>query len=266
MNVFDQVFDKEHKINSISTIHESVPARWRRPRMLQLMKNTFRNPALQRLYTMSTGQYRSRWRAMAYSGDSVWSCADLSEPEMWFPEHGVLLMEQALNSGPVAVALIGCTTGVPLAVNRQGRVRTLLAGEGYVLPVADVASVCPDVLLQAQQELARQMALWAYCASHHALTQVLADRLLWMAQASMEPSIACPVDALQGCSPSLSTALGPTLHELQQAGAIELEGLTLRVVDVDILRRRACGCHASLAATASATLMPSTPADKIPPA
>lgn len=226
------------------------------------MRNTFRNPALQRLHDVGDGQGKHPWRAMNFTRGQAWSRPDAAVPELWFLESGVLVLEQTFNNCLVEVALIGCSLGVLLPEHSEGRVRALLDGQGFALPVAHVASLCPEVLLQTQQSLVRQMAVWTYCTRLHALPQVLADRMLWMEPASLTWSM----DTLPWGGQGKSAAVERAVQELQRAGAVRVEGGVVQVVSVDVLRRMACGCHTSLAETASATLMPSTPADRMPPA
>ena len=228
------------------------------------MKNAFRNPVLQRLHAMSAGQ-QSQWRQVRFTVGEVWSCPQDKEPEIWFAEEGAWVLEQKLDSRLVEVALIDAAGGVLLPEPSQGRVRALLDGYGYALPMATVASISHELLLQAQQHLMQQMAVWAYCATHHGSTQALADRIWWMLQTSAVPRTSWPVDGLPGGGHEAAQA-NPAVRELQLAGAVEVQGGLLQVLDASLLRRMACGCHTSRAATASATLMPSTPADRMPPA
>lgn len=184
------------------------------------MRNTFRNPALQRLHDVGDGQGKHPWRAMNFTRGQAWSRPDAAVPELWFLESGVLVLEQTFNNCLVEVALIGCSLGVLLPEHSEGRVRALLDGQGFALPVAHVASLCPEVLLQTQQSLVRQMAVWTYCTRHHALPQVLADRMLWMEPASLTWSM----DTLPWGGQGTSAAVERAVQELQRAGAVRVEG------------------------------------------
>ena len=229
------------------------------------MTNAFRNPALQRLHAMSQGQ-TSQWRRVHFKTNELWSCPQDEAPEIWFPEEGVWVLEQRLNTQWIEVALIDGSGGLLLPPASEGRVRALLDGHGYALPAAAVASVSHDVLLQTQQHLVQQMAVWTYCSQHHDLTQALADRICWMLQACAIPNMGWPPNGLPGCAQWDAGQTARAVDALQQAGAVGMRGALVQVLDETVLRRMACGCHASRAATASATLMPSTPADRMPPA
>ena len=229
------------------------------------MKNAFRNPALQLLHALSPGS-KPLWRRVHFKMNEVWSCPLDEESEIWFPEEGIWVLEQKLHTRLVEVALIGASGGLSLPQSGEGQVRALLDGHGYALSAATVASISYEILLQAQQHLVQQMALWAYCSKHHDLTQALADRLCWMLQSCTVPRTSWPVDGLPGSGSRQAGQMVLAVQELQQTGAVGLQGPLLKVLDETLLRRMACGCHASRAATASATLMPSTPAERMPPA
>ena len=229
------------------------------------MKNAYRNPVLQRLHAMSEG-LTNPWRQVRFKMNEVWSCPQDDEPAIWFPEEGVWVLEHRLGTRLVEVAMIGCNGGVLLPRLGEGRLRALLDGYGYALPLPELTPAAHEVLLQAQQHLVQQMAIWAYCSKHHGQTQALADRIWWALQTSGLPRIGWPVDGLPGGAQQEARQRARAVDELQAAGAVSVQNQLLQVLDEAMLRRMACGCHASRLATASATLMPSTPADRMPPA
>ena len=242
------------------------------------MKHVYRNPVLQQLQA-AAGRPLPILRQLSFQAAERCPGAELADAELWFPEGGLFVLEQSVGEDRVELALLDGTAALPMDPRSGWQMRAIFDGRVLAMPAQHAAACCPEVLLQAQQGVMRQMARWAYCLQHHDPLQGLADRLCCLQQSASGASLRWSAHALPGCGRWLPAQLDRILRALQRTGAVQLERGGVRVRDAGVLRRLACGCHAGQAgarspdqaetqalATASATLIPSTPADRMPPA
>lgn len=223
---------------------------------------------------------QARLRSFTLQEGQQWP---LSVQEAWFPGTALL----GLRAGPDHAglpAVVGCTGWVPPAERLDSplQVCVLRAGEAYR---CDWAWDAPDTTVQAAVWLAcagataalhQQWARRAHSQQHQDLARGLASWWLDCEQAGpASESLVWSETVLLawlGCLPSV---LSRALHVLREQGALEraaqgwrcadrgrLSALAGDPTDRGDLQRAATQASAS----ASATLMPSTPADKIPPA
>lgn len=207
------------------------------------MNYAYRNPVLQRLHAAANGRSLSSWSEVAYQTGQVWASSAASQ--FWFPESGVLALEQQVQALHAEVALVACTHGVPLPEQDGLRLRALTDGRAHVLPAEVVLTLCPEIFLQCQQALALQMARWAYCLRHHGLSKGLADRLLWAHQACPQEVLVWSVHHLPGRQSVLPAQMDRAVQALVRAGAVSLQGPVLRLQNPRVLESLACGCHST---------------------
>lgn len=200
-----------------------------------------------------------------------------AEAQVYFPEQGLIaLSAPGAAHQRVRLALLGCQScWVPGYWSASGmQAHVLVAGHAWRMPWSVLESEPQrwgPLLLQAaaaSQQLVRQMAQTTFCAQHHSATERLASWLLIaMAQAGTS-AMHLPLDALREWMRLPESELSLATHHLVAHGGMVLEGVPgdQRVCGLspDKLTALACACH--LHAKDSATLMPSTPADKMPPA
>lgn len=207
------------------------------------MNHAYRNPVLQRLHAAANGRPLSGLSEVTYQTGQTWVGRLAPQSQFWFPESGVLAMEQEAQARHVEVALVGCIDGVPLPEQHDLRLRALTDGRAHLLPAELVMSICPEVFFQCQQAMAQQMAKWAYCVRHHGLSQGLADRLLWAHQVCPQEAPAWSVHDLPGRHSVLPAQMDHAIKVLARAGAVSLQGPVLRLQNPDVLQSLACGCH-----------------------
>ena len=207
------------------------------------MNHAYRNPVLQRLHAAANGRPLPGLSEVTYQTGQTWVGRAAPQPQFWFPESGVLAMEQEAHARHVEVALVGCIHGLPLPAQHDLRLRALTDGRAHLLPAELVMSICPEVFLQCQQVVAQQMATWAYCVRHHGLSQALADRLLWAHQACPQEAADWSVHDLPGRQSVLPAQMDRAVQALARAGAVSLQGPVLRLLNPDALLTLACGCH-----------------------
>jgi hypothetical protein len=207
------------------------------------MNYAYRNPALQRLNATATGLLLSDRSEEHYQAGQILAIGAASSSQLWFPESGVLVLEQDTGARHVEVALIGCTTGLSLPQQADLRLRALTEGRAQVLSAQVVLSIWPEVFLQCQQELMQQMARWSWCVQHHSLLQGLADRLLWAHLAGLQDVLAWSLHDLPGGQMASPAQMDGALQALANIGAIDLHGSQLRVQNPHLLETMACGCH-----------------------
>ena len=106
------------------------------------MNNAYRNPVLQRLLAAANGRPLSGWSEVAYQTGQTWASSAARPSQCWFPESGVLALEQKIQDSHVEVALVGCANGTPLPEQEGVRLRALTDGRAHVLPAAVVLSMC----------------------------------------------------------------------------------------------------------------------------
>jgi hypothetical protein len=201
-------------------------------------------------------------------------CA-LAEGRAWFPLSGLLGVRGSLSAAALPMALVGagswlaCMPGAQLHVLHG---MTLCELDWPPSGQTPVMSRWLQLCATRALELQGQMAHWAACYRSGPAHALLAA---WCLQAQY----------LAGGEPlgwswaQLQFALGWTGDALSRAGAqladcdaLHLKDGTLQVADMARLKAAAGACQLpssdGLAALASdsATLMPSTPADKMPPA
>ena len=212
------------------------------------MNHAYRNPVLQRLHAAANGRPLSGLSEVTYQTGQTWTGFAALQPQFWFPESGVLALEQEVQAKHLEVALLGCMNGVPWPEQHGLRLRALTDGRAHLLPAELVMSICPEVFLQCQQALTQQMARWAYCVRHHGLSQGLADRLLWAHQACPQEVLAWSVHDLPGRQSVLPAQMDRAVQALAHAGAVSLQGPVLRLQNPDALQTMACGCHSRTSA------------------
>lgn len=211
------------------------------------MNHVYRNPVLQRLQAEANGQPLSGLNKIDYEAGQTWVGGTGSQPQMWFPERGVLTLEQQAQSTHVGVALLGCTFGIPFPGQDDARLRALTDGQAHVLPAATVMTLSPDLFLRSQQLLMQQIARWAYCMRHHGWRQRLADRLLWAHLIAPADALHWSIQDLPGHPPVLIEQPELALQSLLDLGAVSLDGVQLSLQNPGALRSVACGCHSNLA-------------------
>lgn len=202
----------------------------------------------------------------------------LSTHEAWFPTTALLGLY--VGAGPQGLPpLVGCNGWLPPAeqVDSPLQVCVLRTGEAYRCDwswagsgsamEAAVWMACAG----ATEALHQQWARRAFSHRHHDPVQALAS-WWWdgeQAARSGEPLVWREAHLLEwlGCLPSV---LSRALWALREQGALEPQGSGWCCADPVRLAAVAGQAQPSLAtqasASASATLMPSTPADRIPPA
>lgn len=235
-----------------------------------------------------------------------WQPSDTADDEghVYFPESGLLGLLGSGMPLTMGMALLGCQdcwwSGGPTPVQMQ----VLRAGHAqrirWSVLQAQPQRFTPWLLqtAAASQQLVQHMAQMAFCAQNHTLLQRLVSCLLvvlnqkpngdgTMSVAELAHWLACPLSQLQAAVQSLQVLGAVQLTE--HAGAAE----QLHSLKPQVLARLACSCHLQCAqglggsgsasaskvwpgraqvgdisarAKDSATLMPSTPADKMPPA
>lgn len=207
------------------------------------MSQPFLNQALERLRTAEGRSAVSLLREVVFRAGETWLGDGPTAQELWFPEQGLLVLEQQVGAYPVEVALMGAQAGFVMPTQSDLRVRALFDGRAYALPHTQALSVCPDLLLASQQELIRQMSRWACCTQYHALPQRLACRLLLMQQSCPERTVSLAMHDLPGARLVLPAQLQRAVQDLARTGAVSLRGQQVWVQDAQALERQACACH-----------------------
>ena len=217
------------------------------------MNMVHRNSALQRLLAAADERTLSMLRKVTYTAAETWSSGAAANASLWFPERGMLVLEQPQGKVLVEVALIGWTTALHVPGQSGWHLRALCDGYAYAMPAQAAASLCPDVLLHAQNRVMQDMASWVYCQQHHSPVHSLADRLLWLHRLSGDEVQAWSVHNLPGSRRLLPAQTDRAVRELQRAGAVSLQGEHVQVRDAGVLCTWACGCHASRVSADAAT-------------
>jgi hypothetical protein len=228
------------------------------------------------------------------------------EDHVYFPESGLLGLFWSGAPLTMGMALLGCQACWWSDGFSPVQMQVLQPGHGqrirWSLLQAQPQRYAPWLLqiATASQHLVQQLAQMALCTQNHTRLQRVASCLLvmlnqkplgdgQMSVAELAHWLACPTSQIQAAAQTLQ-AQG-ALQIKQDAGA----GTNLQQLQPRVLARLACSCHLRLAqgpgasgaagsttgfAQAdfdqlrdinardkdSATLMPSTPADKMPPA
>ncbi len=207
------------------------------------MNHPFLNQALERWRTAVGRGAVPMPREVVFRAGETWQGDGPSAQELWFPEQGLLVLEQQVGAYSVEVALMGAQAGFVMPVQSDLRVRAMFDGRAYALPHAQALSVCPDLLLQSQQELIRQMSRWACCTQYHALPQRLACRLLLMQQLCPDRTVGLDMQDLPGARLVLPAQLQRAVQDLARSGAVSLRGQQVWVQDPQALEQQACTCH-----------------------
>ncbi len=207
------------------------------------MNRAYRNPVLQQLHAAAGDRALSGLSEVVYQTGQTWPGNAASQPQFWFPDGGLLALEQKAQATHVEVALLGGASGVPLPGQEGMRLRALTDGRAHVLPAEVVLSISPDLFLRCQQVLVEQMARWAYCARHHGPAQGLADRLLWAHQGCPQEALGWSVRDLPGCHALSPDQMDRAVQALVRAGGARLQGSLLHLQDLRVLEAKACGCH-----------------------
>jgi CRP-like cAMP-binding protein len=177
-----------------------------------------------------------------------------------FIERGVAsLYARTRADGPVEVALIGPFgfAGVPAVLgNTRSPHRCLMQvpGEALRIAVSDLQDAMQDLptirnhLLAYIHALLVQNAQAALCNGRHDVEQRLCRWLLLAAERLDDTVIPITHDMLSMNLGVRRAGVTTLLGHLQKSGAIAMSRASCRIVDRAALERRACECHAIIAA------------------
>jgi len=177
-----------------------------------------------------------------------------------FIERGVAsLYARTRADGPVEVSLIGPFgfAGVPAILgNSRSPHRCLMQVPGEALRIAvpallDAMQELPAIrnhLLAYIHALLVQNAQAALCNGRHDVEQRLCRWLLLAAERLDDTEIPITHDMLSMNLGVRRAGVTTLLGQLQRSGAIEMSRASCRIVDRAALERRACECHAIIAA------------------
>jgi CRP-like cAMP-binding protein len=177
-----------------------------------------------------------------------------------FIERGVAsLYARTRADGPVEVALIGPFgfTGVPAILgNARSPHRCLMQVPGEALRIAvpdllDAMAEAPAIrnhLLAYVNALLVQNAQAALCNGRHDVEQRLCRWLLLAAERLDDDAIPITHEMLSINLGVRRAGITTLLGTLQRSGAIAMSRASCRIVDRAELERRACECHAIIAA------------------
>ncbi|MFM8864259.1 MAG: hypothetical protein ACKOFG_04960 [Limnohabitans sp.] len=205
------------------------------------MNHVYRNPALQVLQARAPGAAMGGLRTVAFDAGMTWSCLAGEPPGLWFLETGLMALEQPGDAGPVALALLGADSAIPLLAPGMLQLRALSDGHALCLSAEQALSHVPDLLLGWQQGLLERMARQAACARAHGPAQALADALLWAHRAGAG-AVAWTVKALPAGQRLAPEAREQLLVQWVAAGALRRQGAALQVQDESVLAALACCC------------------------
>lgn len=195
------------------------------------------------------------------------------EGHVYFPEDGLIVLSApGATHHRVRLAMLGRQScWMPHYWSQSAmQAHVLVAGHAQRIPWAVLQSKGPWLIqtAAASHQLIRQMAQITFCAQHHSATQRLASWLLIAWDQSGATGLQLPLADLMGWMRLPESDLNQAVAQLVTHNAVALEGAlgvqSVRALSSDHLATWACSCH--LRAKDSATLMPSTPADKMPPA
>lgn len=185
--------------------------------------------------------FRNLWFRKGMS----WSCDTEGSPQILFPLTGLMVLEDPRGSVPVPLALLGRDVAIPLCEEGGLLARALTDVRAVSVPVAEVMTVSPTLLLRWQERLMHRMSDWMYCVNHHTPEQSLADGLLWAHRSWEGADLAKALDALPGGQRLTGATRQALIDQWVAAGALRQNGAALVVLDGELLAPMACGCHST---------------------
>lgn len=202
----------------------------------------------------------------------------LSAQEAWFPSTALLGLRTGVERAGLP-PVVGATGWLPPADQPDSPVHVcvLRGGEAYrcdwswLAPQGTTEATVWLACAGATEALRQQWARRAYSQRHHDAVQSLASWWLDAERAARAPApLVWRESNLRDWLGWLPSALSRSLWALREQGALECHGVEWRSLDLARLAAAAGvpqpDAATQASASASATLMPSTPADKIPPA